>query len=72
MTLDPLPADQRLRWLYRQEYIRLVGQPDPPKLVPLIPLPAWRLSRPRDWKANEEAIERVLAIAEGYEPPDEG
>ena len=69
VVLDPLPADQRLRWLYRQEYIRLVGQPDPPKLVPIIGLPAWRLARPRDWGANEEAVEQVLTIANGFEPP---
>jgi hypothetical protein len=67
ITVEPLPAEDRLRWLYRQEYIRLVGHPDPAKLVPLIGLPAWRLTRPRDWSATAEAVDRVLAIANGSE-----
>jgi hypothetical protein len=68
IALEPLPAEERLRWLYRQEYIRLVGHPDPAKLVPLIGLPAWRLTRPRDWSTTAEAADRVLAIANGSDP----
>jgi hypothetical protein len=65
ISLEPLSTQERLQWLYRQEYIRLVGFPDPSKLLPLVALPAWRLTRPRDWAATEEAVERVLELASG-------
>lgn len=63
IRVEPLPPQERLEWLYRQEYIRLVGFPDPAKLLPLIALPAWRLTRPRDWEATDEAVERLLEVA---------
>ncbi|HEY7472283.1 MAG TPA: hypothetical protein VIE68_08050 [Gemmatimonadota bacterium] len=62
IRIDPLPARERVQWLYRQEYIRLVGFSDPTKMLPLVALPAWRLTRPRDWEATDAAVERVLAI----------
>lgn len=65
IRVEPLSAQERLQWLYRQEYIRLVGFPDPSKLLPLVALPAWRLTRPRDWAATEEAVERVLELTSG-------
>lgn len=65
IRIEPLPPQERLQWLYRQEYIRLVGFPDPSKLLPLVALPAWRLTRPRDWAATEEAVERVLELTAG-------
>lgn len=65
ISVEPLSTQERLQWLYRQEYIRLVGYSDPAKLLPLVALPAWRLTRPRDWAATEEAVERVLEIALG-------
>lgn len=65
IRIEPLSAQDRVQWLYRQEYIRLVGFPDPAKLLPLIALPAWRLTRPRDWAATDEAVERILGIAIG-------
>lgn len=65
IRVEPLSAQERLHWLYRQEYIRLVGYSDPAKLLPLMALPGWRLTRPRDWAATEEAVERVLEIALG-------
>lgn len=65
ISVEPLSTRERLQWLYRQEYIRLVGYSDPAKLLPLVALPAWRLTRPRDWAATEEAVERVLEIALG-------
>jgi hypothetical protein len=65
VSIEPLSPQERLQWLYRQEYIRLVGFPDPAKVLPLVALPAWRLKRPRDWAATEEAVERVLELASG-------
>jgi hypothetical protein len=63
IALEPLSSQERLHWIYRQEYIRLVGFADPEKMVPLVALPAWRLRRPRDWEWTEEAVDRVLEIA---------
>jgi hypothetical protein len=71
IRVEPLGARERLEWLYRQEYIRLVGDPDPEKLLPLLPLPGWRLLRPRDWVASGEVIERVLAVTEDSSPGTE-
>jgi hypothetical protein len=65
IRVEPLSAQERLQWLYRQEYIRLVGFPDPSKLLPLVALPAWRLARPRDWSATQEAVDRMLETAGG-------
>jgi hypothetical protein len=65
IRVEPLSAQERLHWLYRQEYIRLVGFPDPSKLLPLVALPAWRLARPRDWSATQEAVDRMLETAGG-------
>jgi hypothetical protein len=58
----PMDARERLHWVYRQEYISLVGWPEPEKLVPLLGLPAWRLTRPPDWTATQDVIDRVLEI----------
>lgn len=62
---EPLPMEERLKWLYRQEYIPLVGPVDPRKFVSLVALPAWRLTRPRDWVATDTAIEQILEVVEG-------
>jgi len=62
---EPLQAAERLQWLYRQEYISLVGWPEPEKLLPIAVLPAWRMTRPRDWAATQEVVDRVLEVACG-------
>ena len=62
IAIEPLPPQERLQFLYRQEYIRLVGYSNPEQLVPLVAMPAWQLTRPRDWSATEEVVERVLEI----------
>jgi hypothetical protein len=64
IALEPLSAQERLHWVYRQEYIRLVGFSEPEKMIPLLALPAWRLTRPRDWSATPEAVDRVLDLCE--------
>lgn len=63
VAAERIETPEWLRWLYRQEYIPLVGHPDPEKILPLLALPCWRLTRPRDWAATEGAIGRVLEIA---------
>ncbi|CAN5879327.1 hypothetical protein BH20GEM1_BH20GEM1_09020 [soil metagenome] len=63
VRVERVPTAEWLRWLYRQEYISLVGTPDPRKLLALLGLPCWRVSRPRDWAMTQEAIGRVLEVA---------
>lgn len=65
VEVKPLPVQERLQWLYRQEYIRLFGWPDPAKHLPLLALPAWSVRRPTDWAVTEEVLGRVLEVAEG-------
>ncbi|MFN2421642.1 MAG: hypothetical protein ABR527_09750, partial [Gemmatimonadota bacterium] len=59
---DLIPAGERLQWLYHQEYLLLLGWPDPRKIMPLMGFPIWRLRRPLDWEATEDAVNRVLAV----------
>ena len=65
VAIERLPAADYLKLLYRQEYIALLGPAEPTKLLDLMELPAWRITRPRDWAATDEAVERVLEIASG-------
>jgi hypothetical protein len=63
VQVERVPTAEWLQWLYRQEYISLVGFPDPGKLLPLLALPCWRLTRPREWGTTQDAIGRVLEVA---------
>lgn len=58
-----LPARERLRLVYDQEYIPLLGRPEPQALLPLVGLPAWRLTRPADWAVTDDVLDRVLSHA---------
>lgn len=62
---EVIRAGERLRLLYRQEYLPLLGWPDPRKLVPLLGLPAWRLTRPADWATTQDTVDRLLALMAG-------
>jgi hypothetical protein len=63
VVLEPLTAAERLKLLYDQEYIALLGPADPRDLLRLMDLPAWRLTRPSDWGATSDATDRLLAAA---------
>ena len=63
VTIEPMGSKDRLRLLYGQEYIGLLGPADPREILKLLGLPAWRVLRPRDWEATDEVAERVLAVA---------
>ena len=65
IEIAPLSPKERLDFLYRQEYIRLVGHAAPEKLMPLISLPAWRVTRPRSWSFGPQVLDRVLDVANG-------
>jgi hypothetical protein len=62
LSLEPVAPAERLRLLYGQEYIGLMGATDPRKVLALMDIPAWQLTRPRDWSANEAAVDQVLAL----------
>jgi hypothetical protein len=65
----PVPTWERLRILYRQEAIALLGFAEPAAFVQLLEFPMWRLRRRRDWAATPGAVERLLAAAEDQARP---
>lgn len=71
IEVEPLTPKERLEWLYRQEYIALMGRPAPEAFLPLLALPAWRLKRPRVWSATAATVDRVLEVVGGAngQPP---
>jgi hypothetical protein len=62
--LVPVATWERLKILYRQEAIALLGFAEPAAFVQLLEFPMWRLLRRRDWAATPAAVERLLAAAE--------
>jgi hypothetical protein len=72
VAIAPLSARERLQWLYRSEYIGLMGPASPEKILALAVLPAYRITRSREWSAVEEAVEAMLAVtadrSEPYSP----
>jgi hypothetical protein len=64
VALTELQAGERLKLLYDQEYIALLGPADPNRILDLMELPAWRLSRPRDWAATDAAVSALLEAAQ--------
>lgn len=63
VRIERMPTGELLRLLYGQEYIGLLGAADPVKVLDLLAVPAWRVSRRRDWSATGELDERLLALA---------
>ncbi|HET6360626.1 MAG TPA: hypothetical protein VFH11_01055 [Gemmatimonadota bacterium] len=64
VVVEPMDPRERLKWLYQQEYILLVGWPDPAKHLRLLGLPAWNVRRPPHWGGTDEVIGRILEITE--------
>jgi hypothetical protein len=67
-SLEPMTMAERLKVLYRQESIALIGFAEPQKFVELIGLPMWRLRRRPTWDATPRAVEVLLGAAEAYVP----
>jgi hypothetical protein len=63
VAVEPLTVEQRLELLYEFEYVALVGAADPTKLLELLDVPAWRITRRREWDATDEAVDAILEIA---------
>ena len=60
--LVPIPMQERLRLLYGQEYMGVVGAADPRRVVELVGLPGWWVRRPRDWGATATVIDQLLEL----------
>ena len=63
VELVPVPMSERLRFLYGQEYMGVMGASDPRRLVALVGLPGWRVRRPRNWDATSAVVDQLLAAA---------
>ena len=63
--LAPLSAREILALLFEQEYIQLLGYADRAAVLDLGALPAWRVTRARDWSASQDAVASMLAAAAG-------
>jgi hypothetical protein len=60
--LVPIPMQERLKLLYSQEYMGVLGASDPRRLVELVGLPGWVVRRPRDWALTEAAVDQLLEL----------
>lgn len=65
MSIERISTQELLRTLYAQEYVGLLGPVDPVKILDMLAVPAWRLTRPRDWSVTEALPERLLELAAG-------
>jgi hypothetical protein len=63
VAVERVSLQDRVRLLYGLEYAGLVGPADPAKILELATLPAWRIERPPDWSATEEAVGKLLELA---------
>jgi hypothetical protein len=59
VSLRPLSPTERLVGLSRQ---RCTATESSPSLLELVPVPAWRLSRPAGWSSLEPAVDRILEL----------
>jgi hypothetical protein len=59
----------RVKLLYELEYVALVGPADPRAVLDLAAMPSWRVTRPRDWDATEDAVGRIVEIAQAVGRP---
>ena len=69
--LVPIPMQERLRLLYGQEYMGVVGAADPRRVVELVGLPAWWVRRPRDWGATATVIDQLLELTSDPAPAEQ-
>jgi hypothetical protein len=63
LEVERLSPTAALEALCAQEYIGLMGPVDPEKILDLLELPIWRVTRPADWALAEEVVDRILELA---------
>jgi hypothetical protein len=63
--LVPVPTHERLRLLYSQEYMGMLGASDARRLVELVGLPGWWVRRPRSWDATPAVVDQLLEATAG-------
>lgn len=63
VSISPVPVRERLTKLAANRSM-LVVPPRPATLLELAALPAWTLTRPNDWAAMPEVLDRLLVLAE--------
>ncbi len=68
--VEPMPMDQKLKLLYKQESIALMGFAPPGQVLELLGTPMWRFRRRKDWSQTERAVAGLLAAAEAQAPGD--
>jgi hypothetical protein len=61
--IERMDTSAALQVVYGQEYMGLLGPADPAKILELLGTPMWRVRRPRDWGATDQAIDRILEVA---------
>lgn len=66
VRIERMPTAELLRLLYAQEYIALLGPADPVKILDLLAVPAWRVTRRRDWSTTDALSKTLLALAESH------
>jgi hypothetical protein len=59
--LRPVPISERFAPLVAQRSAILPGD-DPVGLLDLVSLPAYELTRPRDWSALDATVDRLAAL----------
>lgn len=63
VRVEALTVEERLRLLYDLEYVALVGPADPLALMDLVGVPAWRISRSRDWIRTDATLDALMDLA---------
>jgi hypothetical protein len=63
LAIRALPAPERVARIARHQGWHRRGVTEPEALLDVAALPAWELSRPRDWKHLPRVVEQVREIA---------
>jgi hypothetical protein len=58
--IEPVSVGEGMRILYEQEHMEVKGIGDVGRILDLLGKPIWQVSRPRDWAASAEVVERIL------------
>jgi hypothetical protein len=62
---ERLAPGDALRLLYQHEYLGLLGPSPPERILDLVELPVWRVTRPREWERSQRALDLIEEVAAG-------